>query len=201
MVDDECKSVSPDKGGYLVIKRPWPGLMLGIWGDEERYKQTYWGKWPGVYFAGDAAHKDKDGYIWVLGRMDDVIKVSGHRLGTMEIESAIVSHPQVAEAAVVGKPDDLTGQAVVAFVSLKPGAEPGHALADSLKAHVSKEIGSLARPKEIRFTQALPKTRSGKIMRRLLRDIASGAETKGDVTTLEDLSVVEKLRHQSGEED
>ncbi len=201
VVDDECKSVSPDKGGYLVIKRPWPGLMLGIWGDEERYKQTYWGKWPGVYFAGDAAHKDKDGYIWVLGRMDDVIKVSGHRLGTMEIESAIVSHPQVAEAAVVGKPDDLTGQAVVAFVSLKPGAEPGHALADSLKAHVSKEIGSLARPKEIRFTQALPKTRSGKIMRRLLRDIASGAETKGDVTTLEDLSVVEKLRHQSGEED
>ncbi|MEW6775810.1 MAG: acetate--CoA ligase [Bdellovibrionota bacterium] len=201
IVDETGAPCPPGKGGYLVIKKPWPGLMLGIWRDGERYKQTYWERFSGKYFAGDGAHVDKDGYFWIMGRIDDVVNVAGHRLGTMEVESACVSHPAVAEAAVVGRPDSLKGQALVTFVSLRPGQMPGKDLAESIKAHVSKEIGAIARPDDVRFTQALPKTRSGKIMRRLLRDIASGAETQGDVTTLEDFSVVEKLRQQAGQEE
>ncbi|MCG3181803.1 MAG: Acetyl-coenzyme A synthetase [Phycisphaerae bacterium] len=185
----------PDNtGGFLVVRKPWPSMLRGIYGDPERYKKQYWSDIPGVYFTGDGARRDGDGYFWVMGRVDDVINVSGHRLGTMEIESALVSHPAVAEAAVVGRPDEMKGQAICAFVTLEGGYKAGDSLLDELKKHVVKEIGSLARPEEIRFTDSLPKTRSGKIMRRLLKDIASGAETVGDTTTLEDYSVLAKLR-------
>jgi acetyl-CoA synthetase len=194
VVNKEGKSVPANAGGYLVIRRPWPSMMRTIFRDPERYKKQYWSEVPGVYFAGDGARRDKDGYFWVMGRIDDVIKVSGHRLGTAEIESALVSHDKVAEAAVVGRPDDLTGEAVVAFVTLNGGTAPTPDLKEELRSHVTKEIGSLAKPAEIRFTDALPKTRSGKIMRRLLRDIAAGRETTGDTTTLEDLSVLARLR-------
>jgi acetyl-CoA synthetase len=186
--------VPPGHGGVLVIKKPWPSMLRGIWGDPERYKAQYWSTIKDAYFAGDTAHCDKDGYFWIVGREDDVIKVSGHRLGTAEVESALVSHPSVAEAAVVAKPHEITMQAIVAFVTLKDGQKPTEDLKASLKAHVAKEIGAIARPEEIRFTAALPKTRSGKIMRRLLRDIASGKETIGDTSTLEDYSVLAKLR-------
>jgi acetyl-CoA synthetase len=169
-------------------------MLRGIHGDPERYKQQYWSQIPGNYFTGDGARRDKDGYFWVMGRVDDVINVAGHRLGTMEIESALVSHPSVAEAAVVGKPDSLKGTAISAFVTLKSGKEKSDGLRSELVSHVAKEIGSIAKPDEIRFTDALPKTRSGKIMRRLLRDVAAGAQTVGDTTTLEDLSVLAKLR-------
>ena len=201
VVTKEGNSVPPGKGGYLVIKQPWPSMLRTIYGDDERYVQQYWseiklpdtqGGW--CYFAGDGARKDADGYFWIMGRVDDVINVSGHRLGTMEVESALVSHPKVAEAAVVGRPDELKGSAIAAFVTLEHGQEPSDALKEELRAHVAKEIGPLAKPDDIKFTEALPKTRSGKIMRRLLRDIASGSQTIGDVTTLEDLSVLEKLR-------
>ncbi|MCB0220897.1 MAG: AMP-binding protein, partial [Chrysiogenetes bacterium] len=193
--DEQGNPCAPGEGGYLVIKKPWPGMMLGVWGDEQRYKDTYWSKFgPEIYFPGDGAYKDKDGYFWVVGRIDDVVNISGHRLGTAEVESALVSHPKVAEAAVVGKPHELKGQCIEAFVSLTAGTEPSHELADELKAHVAKEIGALARPEAIRFTQALPKTRSGKIMRRLLRDIAAGKETQGDTTTLEDAGVLASIR-------
>jgi acetyl-CoA synthetase len=188
------KMVPPGHGGVMVIRKPWPSMLRGIWGDPERYKKQYWSTIPNAYFTGDTAGRDKDGYFWIKGREDDVIKVSGHRLGTAEIESALVSHPSVAEAAVVAKPHEITMQAIVAFVTLKDGNVAGKDLKDVLKAHVAKEIGSIARPEEIRFTGALPKTRSGKIMRRLLRDIACGKESIGDTTTLEDYSILAKLR-------
>ena len=186
--------VGDNEGGYLVIKYPWPSMLRTLWGDDERYKQTYWSEIPHSYFAGDGARRDKRGYYWIMGRVDDVINVSGHRLGTAEVESALVSHEAVAEAAVVGRPDDLKGQAIAAFVTLEGGRKGDEALKETLRSHVAKEIGSLAKPDDIRFTDALPKTRSGKIMRRLLREVAAGAQIAGDVTTLEDLSVLEKLR-------
>ena len=165
-----------------------------IWGDRERFVQAYFSEVPGVYFTGDGARRDEDGYFWLMGRVDDVINVSGHRLGTMEIESALVAHPKVAEAAVVGRPDEMKGQAIAAFVSLEEGHEPSDALKQELRQWVAKEIGSLARPDDLRFTQVLPKTRSGKIMRRLLRELATTGDVKGDTTTLEDFSVVAKLK-------
>jgi len=188
------QSVGPKQGGYLVIKRPWPSMLRTIWGDDERYRQQYWSQIDGIYFAGDGARRDADGYFWIMGRIDDVINVSGHRLGTAEIESALVSHSAVAEAAVVARPDELKGSAIVAFVTLEGSQSPSEALNEELRGHVVKEIGALARPDEIRFTDALPKTRSGKIMRRLLREIATSGTVAGDVTTLEDFSVLEKLR-------
>jgi acetyl-CoA synthetase len=169
-------------------------MLRTIYGDPERYREQYWTEIPGAYFTGDGARCDSDGNYWVMGRVDDVLNVAGHRLSTMEIESALVSHPKVAEAAVVGKPDDLRGQAISAFVTLETGQEPTEALRQELRAHVAKEIGALARPDEIRFADSLPKTRSGKIMRRLLRDIAAGRESTGDTTTLEDYSILAKLR-------
>jgi acetyl-CoA synthetase len=188
------KPVGPNEGGYLVIKHPWPSMLRTLWGDDERYKQAYWSEIPGYYFAGDGARRDSRGYFWIMGRVDDVINVSGHRLGTAEVESALVSHEAVAEAAVVGRPDDLKGQAISAFVTLEGGRKGGDELKEELRKHVAKEIGSLAKPDDIRFTDALPKTRSGKIMRRLLRELASSGQVAGDVTTLEDFSVLEKLR-------
>lgn len=194
IVDREGNPVADNEGGYLIVRHPWPSMLRTIWGDDERYKQTYWSEFPGNYFAGDGARRDERGYFWIMGRVDDVINVSGHRLGTAEIESALVSHETVAEAAVVGRPDDLKGQAISAFVTLEGGRVGSDELKEELRAHVAKEIGSLAKPDDIRFTDMLPKTRSGKIMRRLLREIASGKDVVGDVTTLEDLSVLEKLR-------
>jgi acetyl-CoA synthetase len=194
VLDAGGEPVKPPHGGFLVLRKPWPGMLRGIWGDPERYREQYWSRYPNTYFTGDGAHRDRDGYLWVMGRVDDVMNVSGHRIGTMEVESALVSHPNVAEAAVVGRHDELTGTAIVAFVTPKVGATAGQALVEGLRAHVSKEIGALARPADIRFTDALPKTRSGKIMRRLLRDIASGKQTVGDTTTLEDYSVLARLR-------
>jgi acetyl-CoA synthetase len=193
VVNKDGTMAGTDQGGYLVIKKPWPAMLRTIYGDPERYKTQYWKFIEGCYFTGDGARRDKDGYFWVMGRVDDVINVSGHRLGTMEIESALVSHPTVAEAAVVGKPDDLKGTAIAAFVTLKTGNAPSDPLKEDLRNHVIKEIGAIARPDEIRFTDSLPKTRSGKIMRRLLRDITSGKTTVGDTTTLEDYSVLTKL--------
>jgi acetyl-CoA synthetase len=196
VVDRLGNSVGTNQGGFLVIKRPWPSMLRTIYGDSERYKRQYWSEIPGVYFTGDGARRDEDGYFWIMGRIDDVINVSGHRIGTMEVESSLVSHPTVAEAAVVGRPDEMKGQGIVAFVTLAAGHNPQPALKDELKGHVGKTIGSFAKPDEIRFTDALPKTRSGKIMRRLLRDLASGQATVGDTTTLEDLSVLAKLREE-----
>jgi acetyl-CoA synthetase len=190
------KSVGANAGGYLVITRPWPSMLRTIYGDDARYQQQYWSQIKGVYFAGDGARKDEDGYFWIMGRIDDVINVAGHRLGTAEIESALVSHEAVAESAIVAKPDDLKGSAIVAFVTLEGGRTPSDALKEELRQHVAKEIGALARPDDIRFADALPKTRSGKIMRRLLREIATSGSVAGDVTTLEDFSVLEKLRGQ-----
>ena len=188
------KAVGANEGGYLVIKKPWPSMLRTIYGDDFRYQQQYWSQIPGVYFAGDGARKDQDGYFWIMGRIDDVINVAGHRLGTAEIESALVSHEAVAEAAVVAKPDDLKGSAIVAFVTLEGGRTPTDPLKEELRQHVAKEIGALARPDDLRFADALPKTRSGKIMRRLLREIATSGSVAGDVTTLEDFAVIEKLR-------
>jgi acetyl-CoA synthetase len=199
VVNRDGSSVGPDGGGLLVLRRPWPSMARTLYGDPERFVQSYWSDFPGLYFTGDGARRDADGYYWIMGRVDDVINVSGHRLGTMEIESALVSHPQVAEAAVVGRPDVLKGQASTAFVTLSQHGVASEALRTELRAHVDKEIGSLARPEEIRFTDSLPKTRSGKIMRRLLKDIAAGRETVGDTTTLEDYSVLARLR--AAEED
>ncbi len=188
------KSVGANQGGYLVIKRPWPSMLRTIWGDDERYRDQYWSQIENIYFAGDGARRDADGYFWIMGRIDDVINVSGHRLGTAEVESALVSHEAVAEAAVVARPDELKGSAIVAFVTLEGSHSPSPELNAELRNHVTKEIGALARPDEIRFTDMLPKTRSGKIMRRLLREIATSGTVAGDVTTLEDFSVLEKLR-------
>ncbi len=194
VVTKSGKPVAAGEGGYLVIKHPWPSMLRTIWGDDERYKQAYWSEIPGNYFAGDGARRDEHGYYWIMGRVDDVINVSGHRLGTAEIESALVSHEMVAEAAVVGRPDELKGQAIAAFVTLEGGRTGSDELKQELRDHVTKEIGALAKPDDIRFTDMLPKTRSGKIMRRLLREIAAGGAVAGDVTTLEDFSVLEKLR-------
>jgi acetyl-CoA synthetase len=193
IMDHQGEVQKADEGGFLVIKRPWPSMLRTVYGDDERYQAQYWGEIPHVYFSGDGARRDGDGYFWVMGRIDDVVNVSGHRLGTMEVESALVSHAAVAEAAVVGRPDDLKGQALVAFVTLEGNRQSSEALRDELRQHVAKEIGSIAKPDEIRFTDALPKTRSGKIMRRLLRDVANGQVSSGDVSTLEDQSVVDKL--------
>ncbi len=193
------REVGASEGGYLAIRRPWPSMLRTIWGDDERYKNQYWSEIPGVYFAGDGVRRDADGYFWIMGRVDDVINVSGHRLGTMEIESALVSHPSVAEAAVVARPDDLKGSAVVAFVTLESHHQPSDELKEALRKHVTQEIGALARPDDIRFSDQLPKTRSGKIMRRLLRELASSGAVQGDTTTLEDFSVLEKLRTQEEE--
>jgi len=193
IVDERGQPVEAGAGGWLVIKHPWPGMLRGIWGDDQRYKEQYWSKVPHCYLAGDNARCDKDGYYWIMGRIDDVLNVSGHRLSTIEIESALVSHPRVAEAAAVGRPDELKGEAVAVFVTLKSG-QADDKLREELRRHVRKEIGALAQPDDVRFTNALPKTRSGKIMRRLLRDIAAGKETAGDTSTLEDFSVLAKLR-------
>jgi acetyl-CoA synthetase len=199
IVNLEGNSVGDNQGGYLVVKHPWPGMMRTVYGDPDRFRRTYWEHIPPkdgeyVYFAGDGARKDEEGYYWVMGRVDDVISVAGHRLGTMEIESALVSHPAVAEAAVVGKPDELKGEEVFAFVTLEGNQTASDDLAKELKQHVVNEIGAIARPGEIRFTDALPKTRSGKIMRRLLRNLAAGQEVAGDTSTLEDRGVLDKLR-------
>ena len=194
IVTKEGDSVEVNEGGYLVARHPWPSMLRTLWGDDERYRQTYWSEIPGMYFAGDGARRDSRGYYWIMGRIDDVINVSGHRLGTAEIESALVSHESVAEAAVVGRPDDIKGQAISAFVTLEGGRSGDDKLKETLRQHVAKEIGSLAKPDDIRFTDMLPKTRSGKIMRRLLREIASGSDVAGDITTLEDSAVLEKLR-------
>jgi len=202
MVDVVRKDGTPceaNEGGYLVIKSPWPSMLRTIYGDNERYEKTYWEEFPGMYFTGDGARKDDDGYIWIMGRVDDVVNVSGHRLGTSEVESALVSHEAVAEAAVVSRPDDIKGNALVAFVTLKDGYDGDAKLRDSLSKHVAHEIGAIAKPDEIRWAKGLPKTRSGKIMRRLLRELATSNEIKGDVTTLEDLGVIENLRGQEDE--
>ncbi len=193
VVDDAGKPVPANTGGKLVIRKPWPSMLRGLWGDPKRYQETYWSEVKGSYFTGDGCRKDKDGYYWIVGRIDDVLNVAGHRIGTAEIESALVSHPAVAEAAVVGRPDDLKGQALVCFVTLKTGRATSSDLKTELRNHVGKEIGPVAKPDDIRFAESLPKTRSGKIMRRLLKQIASGIEIKGDTTTLEDLSVLAKL--------
>ena len=194
VVTREGNAVPPGSGGFLVIKRPWPSMLRTIYGDPERYKEQYWSQIPGMYFAGDGARIDKDGYFWLMGRVDDVLNVAGHRLSTMEIESALVANPMVAEAAVVGRPDEIKGQAVSAFVTLKAGQHPSEQAKNDLRQWVAKEIGPIAKPDDIRFTDSLPKTRSGKIMRRLLRELATNGEVKGDTTTLEDLSVIAKLR-------
>jgi acetyl-CoA synthetase len=194
VVTREGNPVPAGSGGYLVIRKPWPSMLRTIYGDDARYQEQYWSQIPGSYFTGDGARQDEDGYIWVMGRVDDVINVSGHRLSTMEVESALVAHPRVAEAAVVARPDEIKGSAIVAFVTLQVGNEPNDELKNELRLWVAKEIGSLAKPDDIRFTDALPKTRSGKIMRRLLRELAAGGEIKGDVTTLEDLGVLARLR-------
>ena len=200
VVDLKGNPVPANQEGYLIIKKPWPSMIRNIRGDPQRFQEQYWGKLPGIYFTGDAARRDEQGYYWVLGRVDDVMNVSGHRLSTMEVESALVRHPAVAEAPVVGKPHEITGQAVCCFVTLKNGTWDHEVLGKELRNWVAHEIGSFARPEEIRFSDALPKTRSGKIMRRLLREIVTGNTVTGDVTTLEDLSVVTKLAAQHDED-
>jgi len=200
IVDLKGNPVDVDKEGYLILRRPWPSMLRTLWGDDERFKEQYWSKLPGIYFTGDAARRDKDGYFWILGRVDDVMNVSGHRLSTMEIESALVHHPAVAEAAVVGKPHEITGQAVCCFVTLKKGDYDHDVIGKELRNWVAHEIGSFARPEEIRFTDALPKTRSGKIMRRLLREIVTSHTVAGDVTTLEDMGVITALAAQQDED-
>jgi acetyl-CoA synthetase len=194
IVNRDGETVPAGSGGLLVIRKPWPSMARTIFNDPDRYAETYWSEVPGNYFSGDGARVDEEGDYWLMGRVDDVINVSGHRLGTMEVESALVSHPKVAEAAVVGRPHDLKGQAIAAFVSLESSHEPSPQLKEELREWVAREIGSLARPDDIRFTQALPKTRSGKIMRRLLRELATNGEIKGDTTTLEDFTVIAQLR-------
>jgi len=200
VVNLEGEPVGADKEGFLIIRRPWPAMLRTLWGDPQRYEEQYWSRIPGNYLTGDAARRDADGYFWILGRVDDVMNVSGHRLSTMELESALVRHPSVAEAAVVGKPHEITGQAVVAFVTLKKGNWDHHKLGEELRQWVAHEIGSFARPEQIRFSDGLPKTRSGKIMRRLLREIVTSHTVAGDVTTLEDLNVLTVLAAQHDEE-
>jgi acetyl-CoA synthetase len=194
VVDQHGKSVDPPNGGFLILRQPWPSMLRTLYGDDQRYQEQYWSQVEGCYFTGDGAHADADGYFWLLGRVDDVINVSGHRMGTAEVESALVSHDAVAEAAVVGFPHEIKGEGIAAFVTVRGGVSTGGDLQKELGGHVVSEIGAIARPDQIRFTDALPKTRSGKIMRRLLRDIAGGKAEVGDTTTLEDYSVLAKLR-------
>jgi len=194
ILDDHGKEVPKGSGGRLFLMKPWPSMLRTLWGDDARFKKQYWTEIKGIYFAGDGARFDEDGYLWVVGRIDDVLNVSGHRIGTAEVESALVSHPAVAEAAVVGRPDELKGQALVCFVTLKSDQKATDELKQELRAHVAKEIGAIARPDEVRFAPALPKTRSGKIMRRILKDIAAGVKVGGDITTLEDYKVVAALQ-------
>ena len=201
VVNLEGKPTKPGETGYLVIEKPWPSMLRTIYGDDERFRRDYWQRIPGVYFAGDAAQCDADGDFWVLGRVDDVIKVAGHRLSTMEIESALVGHPAVAEAAVVARPDEIKGEAIVAFVTLRAGHGPSAELKSKLGEHVANVIGTIARPAEVRFADLLPKTRSGKIMRRLLRELAQKGSVSGDTTTLEDMGVIVKLAQQQGQEE
>ena len=198
VVDAEGKEVPANVGGKLIVRRPWPSMLRSIYGDKPRYKKQYWSEYKGKYLTGDGARRDKGGYFWIVGRIDDVLNVAGHRLGTSEIESALVSHAKVAEAAAVGRPDELKGQGVVVFVTLKGGINPTPSLKEELRDHVGVHIGAIAKPDEVRFAEALPKTRSGKIMRRLLKEIAGGKTITGDTTTLEDFSVLAKLS--SGEE-
>jgi acetyl-CoA synthetase len=202
IIGNDGNSVGNDEGGYLVITQPWPGMLRGIWGDDERYKETYWSRFPGKYFAGDGAKRDQDGDIWLLGRVDDVMNISGHRISTTEVEHALVSHPSVAEAAVVGASDATTGQAIVAFVTVKgagtPDAPDSEAFVRELRDHVAHEIGPIAKPRQIMLTPELPKTRSGKIMRRLLRDVADHRDL-GDVTTLLDPTVVSAIKGRMAE--
>jgi len=199
VVDADGNEVPAGRGGYLIMRRPWPGMLRTVYGDDDRYRNQYWGEIEHAYFSGDGARRDADGYFWIMGRVDDVVNVSGHRLGTMEVESALVSHDKVAEAAVVGRPDEIKGQGIVAFVTLEAGNEGTDELRELLRRHVAAEIGAIARPDEIRFADSLPKTRSGKIMRRLLRNVAAGQELTGDISTLEDRTVVEKLQEGSEE--
>ena len=196
VVDDQGEPVPTNTGGKLVIRKPWPSMLRGLWGDSQRYQDTYWREVQGSYFTGDGCRQDEDGYFWIVGRIDDVLNVAGHRIGTAEVESALVSHPKVAEAAVVGRLDDLKGQALVAFVTLRGGVSLDAGLREELRNHVAKEIGPVAKPDDIRFAEALPKTRSGKIMRRLLKQVAAGTEIKGDTTTLEDIQVLARLNQQ-----
>jgi acetyl-CoA synthetase len=197
VVDDLGEPVAPGGGGYLVLTKPWPSMLRGIWGDPQRYKDTYWLRWPQYYFAGDGAKLDEDGAVWLLGRVDDVMNVSGHRISTTEVESALVSHPAVAEAAVVGAADETTGQGIVAFVILRGDAVDGPELVQELRNHVGHEIGPIAKPRQILVVPELPKTRSGKIMRRLLRDVAEN-RSLGDVTTLADASVMNLIQQGLG---
>jgi acetyl-CoA synthetase len=201
VVNMKNEPVGPGETGYLTIQKPWPSMMRTIYGDDERYEKDYWSKIPGVYFAGDAAQCDKDGYFWVLGRVDDVIKVAGHRLSSMEIESVLVGYAAVAEAAVVARPDDIKGEAIVCFVTLAVGHKPSPKLKADLMDHVANTIGSIARPADVRFADGLPKTRSGKIMRRLLRELATKGNVTGDTTTLEDLGTIERLAKAQGQDE
>jgi acetyl-CoA synthetase len=200
VVDEAGNQVALGGGGYVTLTRPWPGMLRGIWGDDERYKETYWNRFGNQYFAGDGARIDEDGYFWFMGRVDDVMNVAGHRISTAEVESALVDHPAVAEAAVVAKSDPETGQAISAFVTLRAGYEESTGLIVELRDHVAKLIGPIAKPKWIAFTPDLPKTRSGKIMRRLLRDIAENRKL-GDTTTLADSSIVADLQRRATEEE
>ena len=194
VVDEKGKEVPKGTGGKLIIEKPWPSMLRTLWGDDKRFKETYFSEYPGIYFTGDGAMQDKDGYFWITGRVDDVLNISGHRLGTAEVESALVAHPKVAEAAAVGRPDELKGQSLMVFVTLKTGFEASDALKEELRNHVGKEIGAIAKPDVVRFATGLPKTRSGKIMRRILKDIAAGNKVKGDTSTLEDFSVIAALQ-------
>jgi acetyl-CoA synthetase len=197
VVDDNGTPVQNGGGGYLVLTEPWPSMLRGIWGDPQRYKDTYWSRWPHYYFAGDGAKLDEDGAVWLLGRVDDVMNVSGHRISTTEVESALVSHPAVAEAAVVGATDETTGQGIVAFVILRGDAVDGEDLVQELRKHVATEIGPIAKPRQIMVVPELPKTRSGKIMRRLLRDVAEN-RSLGDVTTLADPTIMNLIQQGLG---
>jgi acetyl-CoA synthetase len=200
VVDEQGRSVPPGGGGYLVLTKPWPGMLRTLWGDDARYQQVYWSRFPGMYFTGDGAKRDEDGYYWLLGRVDDVMLVAGHNISTMELESALVEHPAVAEAAVIGKTHEIKGQTPVAFVTIRDGYEPNADLASELKQFVARKLGPVCRPDDVLFTADLPKTRSGKIMRRLLRDIAEG-RVLGDTTTLADPGVIASLKEKyAGEE-
>ncbi|HEY8932534.1 MAG TPA: acetate--CoA ligase [Rariglobus sp.] len=194
IVDEKGKELPRGTDGKLIINQPWPSMLRTLWGDDERFQKTYFGDYPGIYFTGDGAKQDKDGYFWISGRVDDVLNISGHRIGTAEVEAALATHHAVAEAAAVGRPDDLKGQALVVFVSLKTGVTSSDALKEELRAHIGREIGSFAKPDSVRIAAGLPKTRSGKIMRRILKEIAAGREVKGDTTTLEDFSVIAALQ-------
>lgn len=200
IVDHKGREVPVGQNGKLILRKPWPSMLRTIYGDKQRYKKQYWSEVKNCYFTGDGAHRDKDGYFWISGRIDDVLNVSGHRLGTAELESALAAHPSIVEAAVVGRPDDIKGQAIVAFVTVRTGTSATPALCEELRQHISRLVGSFAKPDEVRFAEALPKTRSGKIMRRLLKEIASGNQVMGDTTTLEDFSVLTRLGSNASEE-